>query len=70
MLFAIGVGEVDAFLPEMLLHGRVHGQFFTDGVAGQRPGELVPPFGLLGERGGGFYFGGVDVEVFVVGADG
>jgi uncharacterized membrane protein YeaQ/YmgE (transglycosylase-associated protein family) len=47
MLGAIDVGEVGAFLTEMLFHGWVHGQFFADGVAGQGPGELVPPLGFL-----------------------
>lgn len=54
----------------MLLHCGIHGQFFADGMSCQSPGELVPPLGLLFEGRGGADFGGVEVEGFVVCADG
>lgn len=70
MLLSVLVGQLQAFFPEVLFHGWVHGQFLADGMAGQGPGELVPPLRFVFDGGGGSDVVGVEVKGVVVLADG
>lgn len=55
---------------EVLFHGGVDDQFLPDGVAGERPGELVLPAGFGVVVGGGDDVVVVDVDLLVVVFDG
>lgn len=70
MLLSVHVGEVDAFLTHVLLHGWIHGQFLTYSVPSQGPGELVAPLDLLLQGIGGPDLFSVAVNECVVGANG
>ena len=38
MLFMVDISQIGAFLSHVLLHGRIHSQLFTDGMACKSPG--------------------------------
>ena len=69
MLRAIEVDDFGALRTEQALDGRVPGQLFADGVAGQVPRELVPPFDTAGQGGCGFELLVAVVQAGVVFAD-
>lgn len=70
MLLSVFICQLQAFFSEMFLHCGIHCQLFTDGVASQGPGELISPFCLVFEGCGRANVVSVEVEGFVIGADG
>ena len=70
MLLLVRLGQPDAFLAEILLHGWVHGELFADGMPSNDPCELVAPADFGAVVGRVLDVLVVFVESGVVGADG
>lgn len=69
VLRPIEVHHVRAFLAQVLLNGGIPRQLLTNGMPGEVPHKLVPPFDLVLEGCGGFELVVAVVQARVVGAD-
>lgn len=70
MLLSVLVGQSQTFLAQVLLHCWVHGQLFAYRVPGKGPGKLIAPLDLVFGRPGGSDIFCIEVEGFVILANG